>query len=123
MTPLLLLDPLVLEVIFDLIVINLFWALLNLLPIWPLDGGQIARELLDGAMPGGQGVRVSLILSLVVAAVLTIHAIVSARSNIRLIPFLPPLGIYSALMFGMLGIQSFQLLQQESSPPWRREDW
>ena len=28
--------------------INLLWPVLNLLPIWPLDGGQIAREVCQG---------------------------------------------------------------------------
>ena len=27
-----------------LLVINLFWALLNLLPVWPMDGGKVTRE-------------------------------------------------------------------------------
>ena len=30
-----------------LVFINLYWGLLNLLPIWPLDGGQAAQILLD----------------------------------------------------------------------------
>src|SRR6266446_8237862 len=29
----------------DLLLINLVWALVNLLPMWPLDGGQISRDL------------------------------------------------------------------------------
>ncbi len=29
--------------------INFWWPLFNLLPIYPLDGGQISRELLEGA--------------------------------------------------------------------------
>ena len=33
-----------------MIFINLFWPLLNLLPVWPLDGGQIAREACVGAL-------------------------------------------------------------------------
>src|SRR5262249_8193181 len=28
-----------------LMFINLVWALFNLLPVWPLDGGQVSREL------------------------------------------------------------------------------
>jgi stage IV sporulation protein FB len=31
---------------FFLVMVNLFWSLLNLLPIWPLDGGMILREAL-----------------------------------------------------------------------------
>ena len=33
------------ELIWDLLYVNILWGLVNLLPIYPLDGGQIAREL------------------------------------------------------------------------------
>ena len=39
------------ELIGDLLEINLLWPLLNLLPIWPLDGGQMAREVFVAASP------------------------------------------------------------------------
>lgn len=35
----------------DLLWVNIFWGLLNLLPIWPLDGGHIAYELLAKVTP------------------------------------------------------------------------
>src|SRR5437016_2491445 len=31
--------------------INLFWGLLNLLPVWPLDGGQISGEVASALSP------------------------------------------------------------------------
>jgi Zn-dependent protease len=103
--------------------INLFWAALNLLPIWPLDGGHITKDLLDGARPGGQGIRTAYGISLVLAALLTIHCIAGANGH-KFIPFLPAFGgIFAALLFGSLAVQSWQLLQQERNPPWRREDW
>src|SRR5262249_22343115 len=52
------------EILHQLVWINLGWAVLNLLPIWPLDGGKISRELLVALRPL-EGVRVSLIVSLV----------------------------------------------------------
>jgi Zn-dependent protease len=117
------LPPLVEETVYTLIYINLFWGLLNLLPIWPLDGGHISRDFLDGFMPGGQGVRAALGISLVLAAVLAIHCLAATR-GLTLIPFLPGFGGgYTAVMFGLLAVESFQLLQQQSSPPWRRDDW
>ena len=104
-----------------LIQLNLFWALLNLLPIFPLDGGQISRDFLDGMMPGGRGKRASLGISLVLAGLLTVHSIATANGH-RFIPYLPPFGMLGTIMFASLAIQSFQLLQQESNPPWRRYD-
>jgi stage IV sporulation protein FB len=114
--------PLALEAIFILVEINLFWALLNLLPIFPLDGGQISRDFLEGVLPGGQGVRAALGISLVLAGLLAVHCIASANGA-HFIPFLPSFGgMYSAMMFGMLAVQSFQMLQELSNPPWRREN-
>ena len=117
------LHPLVEQAIFDLFVINVFWALLNLLPIWPLDGGQISKESLDGLMPGGRGRRMAYGISLVLAGVLAVHIIASANGH-RLIPFLPGFGSsgYTAILFAMLAVQSYQMLQEESKRPWR-EDW
>ena len=48
--------------IFDLLFINIFWGLVNLLPVYPLDGGQIAREVL-GLVNPADGLRQSLWLS------------------------------------------------------------
>ena len=50
-----------------MVFINLFWPLLNLLPIWPLDGGQITREACVGALGQQRGLSISLGISLVVA--------------------------------------------------------
>jgi stage IV sporulation protein FB len=59
--------------------INLIWPLVNLLPIWPLDGGQITRELFQMRMPGTRGIRASLILSLVVACAGALFVLVGKR--------------------------------------------
>jgi Zn-dependent protease len=115
--------PLIEDAIFFLILMNLFWGLLNLLPIWPLDGGQVSKDFLDGVMPGGQGLRLAFGISLVLAGLLAAHCIAADR-GFHLIPFLPSLGgTYSAVMFGLLAVQSFQMLQQVRNPPWRRDDW
>src|SRR5579862_2282238 len=107
------LPPLVAQAVYILVYINVFWALLNLLPIYPLDGGQISRDFLDGLMPRGQGIRFSLGISLVLAGLLTVHCVAAANGK-PLIPFLPSIGgMYMAILFGMLALQSFQMLQQE----------
>jgi stage IV sporulation protein FB len=114
------LHPLLMEAIFFLAWINLIWALINLLPVYPLDGGQISRDFLDGVMPRGQGVRTSLGISMVVAGIFCVNSIAAAHGE-PLIPFLPAGGNYTAIMFGLLALESFQLLQQQSNSPWRRE--
>jgi stage IV sporulation protein FB len=115
------LSPLVQHAIWYLFEINLFWGLLNLLPVWPLDGGQISRDFFTG-ISRENGVRISLGISLVVSGVLAVQAL-SVHLDHPLIPFLWWLGgIYMAIMFGLLAFQSFQLLQISQQRPWR-EDW
>jgi Zn-dependent protease len=50
----------------QLLYVNIFWGLANLLPIWPLDGGRISGELFTMANPR-DGLKLSLVLSIFVA--------------------------------------------------------
>ncbi len=104
-----------------LIGINLLWPLLNLLPIWPLDGGRISRELLDWLMPSN-GIRFSLGLSFLVAAIMAVNELTSANGH-PLLPYVPTSGsMYNAMFFAMFAVSSFQSMQLESQKPWRRHD-
>jgi Zn-dependent protease len=96
--------------------INLYWPLLNLLPVWPLDGGKVARELCTWLIPGN-GVRVSLILSAGVAGALAINSLMAANGR-PLIPYVPAGGTFMALFYGILAIESVQALNQV--PRWKR---
>lgn len=49
--------------------VNFFWTLLNLLPIYPLDGGHLVRIILEGTF-GIKGVRFALFFSMMLAGVL-----------------------------------------------------
>lgn len=92
--------------------INLIWALLNLLPVWPLDGGKVAREIMVGQSPE-KGLVNSLWLSVICAAVLAVHCLLAANGGPGLIPFLPIGGMYTAIFFALFAVQSYQLLQME----------
>ena len=109
------------EVISQLIFINLTWGLVNLLPVWPLDGGQVSREVFDALAPG-RGLNVSLGLSFLVAGVFALHCGMAAYDR----PLLP-LNIgstYPAIMFGLLALQSFQMLQQlQAEQRWQDDRW
>ena len=50
-----------------LVYVNLGWGLLNLLPMLPLDGGNVMAQLLNG-FTAGRGMRPAYIVSIVVAA-------------------------------------------------------
>jgi stage IV sporulation protein FB len=99
-----------------LIEINLFWGLMNLLPVWPLDGGQISGELLSAWRR--DGFRIALQISIVTGAAI---AIWSFAENMRLVPVYVGLGLYGALLFAMLAYGSYQMLQQIPRDPWRDE--
>jgi Zn-dependent protease len=63
-----------------LLYINLFWPILNLLPIWPLDGGMITRELCEWGSPR-QGLLISLWISLIVGGTLALNAFLPPASS------------------------------------------
>jgi stage IV sporulation protein FB len=53
--------------------VNLWWGILNLLPMLPLDGGNVMARLLDAAT-GGRGHRPALVVSIVLAAAIALAA-------------------------------------------------
>lgn len=78
--------------------VTIAYGILNLLPVYPLDGGQIAREFLMMIF-GVEGMRMSLFVSMVVAACLAIYGGVRLHD-----PFL-------AIFFGVFAYASFTALQ------------
>jgi Zn-dependent protease len=84
--------------------VNLFWSLVNLLPVIPLDGGRVAENLLV-ATQGPDGTRHAYILSMVTGAVVALLAV--TRNE-----------IWIALLFGMLAYQSYQATQHRGFGPW-----
>ena len=78
--------------------VNIFWGLINLLPVYPLDGGNVARYLLLKADPW-DGIRKSLWLSVITGAIVAVGGFFLLRS------------LFMALLFGFLAFQSYQSLQ------------
>lgn len=85
----------------DLLYINIFWGLVNLLPVFPLDGGRIVRELM-GLVNPADSVRQSLWLSVFTAAAVAVLAIVKLHDN------------YLGFFFGYLAYTSYATLQAYS---------
>ncbi len=53
------------------VTVNLFWTILNLFPVLPLDGGQLLRILLEGAF-GFRGLKIAFLTSIVLATLVGI---------------------------------------------------
>ncbi|HMB23455.1 MAG TPA: site-2 protease family protein, partial [Anaerolineales bacterium] len=78
--------------------VNIFWGLINLMPVYPLDGGSVARNVLVQVDPVS-GMRKSLWLSVIAGGIVALLGLVFFRS------------LFIALMFGLLAVQSYQSLQ------------
>ncbi len=85
----------------QLLFINILWGLVNLLPVYPLDGGQISREVFLKINPR-EGIRLSLGLSILTAGALAVIALTQRRD------------FFVALLFGYLAYSSYVTLQAYS---------
>jgi stage IV sporulation protein FB len=87
------------DLIFDLLFINIFWGFINLLPIYPLDGGKISQEVLNHFNPA-TGVRQSLMISIFTAGGMAVVTFTKLGS------------LWTALFFVYFAVINYQTLQQ-----------
>lgn len=89
-----------------LLQVNIFWPLLNLLPVLPLDGGQIAMQIFIQHDPWA-GMQRALWLSLVTSGVMAVFALLIMQQ-----PF-------TMMLFASLAVSSYLALQQVGGQrPW-----
>lgn len=84
--------------VYFLLQINIWWGLINLLPVYPLDGGQISRQLFL-RFGGTSGYANSLKLSILAGGAVAVFALVEREQ-----PFM-------GLLFAYLAFLSYQELQ------------
>ncbi len=84
--------------VMSLLWISIFWGFINLMPVYPLDGGNVTRYILTQTDPLN-GLRTSLWVSVIAGAAVAFAGLVFLRST------------YMAILFGLLAFQSFQAIQ------------
>lgn len=102
-------DPNAREIAAQMAFINLVWSILNLIPIWPLDGGQLAGVVLQG-ISRRRGQELTHGISLVLSALLAFWLY---RKNGS---------IYNILLLSMFAMQNFQMLQILHQRQWQEPD-
>jgi stage IV sporulation protein FB len=107
--------------------LNAYWALLNLLPLWPLDGGRIACELGEGLL-GRRGVAAALWLCLAATAALSVLLVLDLSWRLEFLRY-DPRYVLNLQQFGvlllfcfLLWIRSFRALWETSEKLWERRN-
>ena len=90
--------------VWQLMAVNVYWGVLNLLPIYPLDGGRIAREALTLGNPS-RGIELSLKLSIAASVLVVLYALSHGQT-------------FLAIMMGYLGYSSYQTLKRYGASRW-----
>jgi stage IV sporulation protein FB len=80
---------------------SIVWGLLNLVPVWPLDGGRITRSLI--LIRGGNTVQ-SLWISLIAAGLMAAYGLTNGQ-------------MFLGILFMSLAITNYQMIQQSGG--WR----
>jgi stage IV sporulation protein FB len=94
-------NPRVRQFLNDTCYICVLWGLVNLLPIYPLDGGQIAREIFLKLF-GRRGIRLSLVLSMIVAGMMAVYGVTKWHDW------------FVAILFGSFAYMNYVTLQAYS---------
>jgi Zn-dependent protease len=110
----------------DLLYVNIAWGLVNLLPVFPLDGGRVSQEVFTH-LYGHRGTKAALQLSVWAAGAVAVYSLLCLAQFAPLMQLLaqapwwvPRGGIWTVVLFGVLAYQSYQHLQQVS---WTDTHW
>lgn len=116
-------SPWLLAMLDSFTIVSLFWALLNLVPVVPLDGGRLCQAYL-----GAGKQRLALTISLVCSVALALLSfqnqlwiglqnsvldLLDIRAGTRVGG-----GVFSLILFGMLAWNSWKQLRHEPQIPW-----
>jgi Zn-dependent protease len=86
------------NIVWTLFYVNIWWGLLNLLPIYPLDGGRVARETFTLRGDPRRGIVASLWLSIATAAAVAVLAAFGKQN-------------FTVIFFALMAFSNYQALQ------------
>jgi len=89
----------------NILFVNIVWGLVNLLPVYPLDGGRVSRELCTLRHPR-RGIILSLRISVITAIAMAAVGLFAWQSFL------------TAFMFGYLAYTNYQTLQAYQENRW-----
>jgi Zn-dependent protease len=93
----------------DLLYVNFYWGLVNLLPVFPLDGGHASRAILERRDPFN-GKRTAYLVSAITGGLLVLAGVLVQN-------------LYLILLFGLLAAtsaQQFESIRRRYRPQVRR---
>lgn len=102
------------EAIGTMLVINWGWNVMNLIPVWPLDGSRIAKELI-GRFVAGDAWQTTLKMSIFLSAALVAWTIINPH-QVEALLWLDP--TFLGVLFGLLAFQNVQTLQMSQMGRW-----
>lgn len=106
-------DKKLLAIYLFLFVMNLFWNVLNLLPIWPLDGGRVCQELC-GALRLRNPDATAFAISFITAGSIAVFSLLVFLKQVpqevlEVLPIVP--GLFMTIWFAFFAVQSYQMWQ------------
>lgn len=102
--------PLIRWFVVALLWVNGYWSLVNLLPIWPLDGGHISHQVIGRFRTFDAwelALKLSLLVCVAIVAWLGFQLAKHGETD-----------KYLMIFFGILGFQNFQTLQMSTRGRW-----
>jgi stage IV sporulation protein FB len=111
-------SPILASVLYTLASVNLVWSVFNLLPLWPMDGGQLMRIGASKLWKPVRGERITHIISITVVVLIAVATQVQPFAS--MLPFSG--GPYTMIILAMMAFQNVQAIQAGPATPVRRDN-
>jgi Zn-dependent protease len=89
----------------NLLFINIMWGILNLIPVYPLDGGQILRAILERLM-GIQGIIQTIMTAIILGGAIAAYAAFQMQNA------------FLAVLFAYIAFQNYQVFEHLRHQRW-----